>query len=239
MLVLVGPPPARDDGAEARAVIDRAISALGGVERLTGQPARTWKGKGTLHNKGEAVPFLIHGARQGPGQIVLALEGTGKLTYRKVLVLDGNHGWVKLGDRLEELKGEALAEEQQRNYVNWLATLVPLSGEEFVLSLLPSVDVEGRPAVGVLVQRARRREVRLYFDRETGLLVKREAVIRDVQAGGHEVTEEVIFRDYRSLDGVKQATRFKVYWDGKLRSEVEVPEQERRAKLDPAVFARP
>jgi hypothetical protein len=216
------------------------MHALGGAERLAGRPARTWKGKGTFHGSAGAMPFEIHGARQGRGQMVLSIESTDPAShYNRKLVLNEDRCWVKLNGRLEELHGEALAEECERGYTNWISGLLPLREEGFDLSLLPAIEVDGKEAVGVLVRHGERREVRLYFDRESALLVKREAVIRDIQHGGKGVIEEVVFGGYRELDGVRHATRIKVFWDGKLRYEVELTEQARKEKMDDSAFARP
>src|SRR5947209_4749634 len=47
-LVAVQAPARAGDSAEARAVLDRAIKALGGADKLAGLGAVTWKGKGTI-----------------------------------------------------------------------------------------------------------------------------------------------------------------------------------------------
>jgi hypothetical protein len=241
LLGLVAPPLVPDESMEARALLERAIAAQGGADKLAGQPARTWKGKGTFYNSHPGgMAFVLTGCRQGTDQIALSIEAIDpEAHYRRVLVLDGDRCWLKMNDRLEELKGEALAEEQQRAYSNWLTTLLPLRDAQFDLSLLPSIQVDGKEAVGLLVRRAGRREVRLYFDAESMLLVKREVCIKDIQRDGKGVIEEVLFSAYRDLGGVRHATRVEVYWDGKLRYELDLPEQARKEKLDAAVFGKP
>ena len=51
--------------------------------------------------------------------------------------------------------------------------------------------MNGRPAAGVAVRNGKRPVVTLYFDKETGLLVKREATVKDPSADDKEVLEEV------------------------------------------------
>jgi PAS domain-containing protein len=240
LLGLVAPPLAPDDSAEVRALLNRAIQVLGGAEQLGRQPARTWKGKGTFYGQHGGKPFQIHGARQGADQITYTMDSTAPDTpYHRTLVLDRTRGWVKMNDRLQELTGEALEEELKRGYTNWVTTLLPLREADFQLSLLPAIDVDGQEAVGILVQGCGRHDVRLYFDQKTALMVKRESVIRDMQHGGKRIIEEVIFSGYRNLGGVQHATQIKVYWDGKLRYDVELTEQARKAKLANSVFAQP
>jgi hypothetical protein len=239
-LTLVGPPIVPDENTAARALLDRAIVAHGGLERLSAQPARTWKGKGTFHTTHGNIPFVVDGARQGIDQMFMSLESTDPEShYSRKVVLSGEKGWVRLNGRLNELGGDAMEEERKRGYSNWLTSLYPLRDADFELSRLPDIVVEDRAAVGLLVRHAGRREVRMYFDAETYLLVKREAVVHDVEHGGKGVIEEVLFGGYVNLRGVRHSTKIKVYWDGKLRYEVELTEQTRKAKLDDAVFGRP
>ena len=79
--------------------------------------------------------------------------------------------------------------------------------------------------------------VTLYFDKETGLLVKREATVKDLGTDDKEVLEEAVISDYKEADGRKYHTRVVVTRDGKTYygSEVSMP----REVETPQLFDKP
>ena len=130
-----------------------------------------------------------------------------------------------------------LAEAKEEAYGEWVATLLPLMDKAFTLAPLGEIRVDQRPAAGVKVSRVGRRDVNLYFDKATGLLVKIEARVKDDD--GQEVTEETFLSDYRDVQGTKQAMKTTVKRDGKPYLESEVTECRLAEKLDDGVFAKP
>src|SRR5205085_11685574 len=63
-----GSPLRADDPSEPKAIIDKAIKALGGEERMTKLPAVTWKAKSTIHVQGIDVHTTEEGAAQRADQ---------------------------------------------------------------------------------------------------------------------------------------------------------------------------
>ena len=88
------------------------------------------------------------------------------------------------------------------------------------------------------VTRKGRRDIDLYFDKESGLLVKTETRVKD-EGSGQEVSEETFVTDYKEVQGVKQATRFTINRDGKPFMEGEATDIGLAEKLDASVFAKP
>src|SRR5262245_40870844 len=135
-VLLAGPPPAGDP-AEARARVDKAVAALGGADKLAKAPAATWKAKGTYYGaavKG-GLPFEVVGARQGAERLAVAVEATSPgASFTRALVVDGDKGWLKLNDAVRPLSKAELAEERERMYAGWVATLAPLRGKGFRLT---------------------------------------------------------------------------------------------------------
>ena len=222
-LVLAVALAARADDAAARALVEKAVQAHGGAARLAKLPAVTATIKGTFHGFGEAVPFTGATAADGADRhrAEFAAEAGGQ-KFRLVHVLRGDRGWVKVDDETQELDKDALAEAREEAHAVWVATLAPLKDPAFGLAPLGEVEVEKRPAAGVKVSCKGRRDVNLYFDKETGLLVKTEARVQDDD--GREMTEETILADYREVQGTKQAMKFTVRRDGKPYLEGEVVE---------------
>jgi hypothetical protein len=240
------PALARADVSEAtraRALIDGAVKALGGAKKLARYPAATWKARGSYRPPGSpaAWTFRLQGARQGPDRLALTATSTvDGTTYTRTLVLDGKRGWVKLNDRLTPLAKELLAEEKERQYANWVATLAPLGDKRFRLSLVKPARIDDEEAPGVKVSRESRRDVLLFFSAKTRLLVKRESTIKDLPGSGRTVTEEALFSDYRpTAAGIQHAHKVKVYQDGRLVSETELTEIKPQEKLPDSMFAKP
>ena len=92
--------------------------------------------------------------------------------------------------------------------------------------------------MGVKVSSKGHRDVDLYFDKETGLLVKTEGRVKD-DMSGQEVTEESFHSEYKEVQGTKQAHKFVVKRNGKLFMEGEATGVELSEKLDASTFAKP
>jgi hypothetical protein len=238
-LVLAAMAPARaDDDTTVRTLVDKAVQAQGGHDKLAKLPAITAKLKGTFHGLGAAMTFTGELAAQGPDKSKLDIEVDAEgQKFRLVNVLHGDKAWVKFGDDTEELDKEDLAEAREEAYGEWVATLVPLKDKAFRLAPLGEITLDKRPALGVTVSSTGHRDVNLYFDKETGLLVKTEARVKDDD--GQEVTEETFLGEYKDVQGTRQATKFTIKRDGKLYLECEVTEYQLAEKLDDSVFAKP
>ncbi len=228
-----------DDPAQAKAVLDKAIQAAGGEQTLARFKAVTVKGKGTLHEKKD-TPFTTEVSVEGADRasIVNDSKEDGKPT-REVDVIDGDKGWTKKdNEAAEELDDATLKDLKEWLYVNWVTTLVPLRGEGFQLTPLGDSRAGGRAVVGLRVAHKGHKDVELFFDKETGLLAKSRAQVKDVESG-KEVTESTLYEQYKEFQGTKQPTKITTLWDGKPREELELTEVRLAEKLPDKVFAKP
>jgi len=98
--------------------------------------------------------------------------------------------------------------------------------------------VEGKAAVGVRVASKGRKDISLYFNKETGLLAKVEHRTIDPM-NGNEITEERIITEYTKTDGVPTPKKVTVNHDGNKYMEVEILETKRLEKLEDSEFAKP
>jgi hypothetical protein len=232
-------PAEADDAADARALVEKAVKAQGGQEKLEKFAAHTSKFKGTFHGMGQAIPMTGEISSQGADRFKMEAEvEAGGMKFRFVSVLAGDKGWVRVGDATTEMDKDQLAEAEEQAYAGWVGTLAPLKDKEFTLAAIGEAKVNDKPALGVKVSRKGRRDVDLYFDKETGLLVKTETRVKD-EGSGQEVTEENYPGEYKEVQGTKQPTKFTVKRDGKLWVEGEATEQQLAEKLDDGVFAKP
>jgi hypothetical protein len=229
-----------DEEAEVRAVLDRAIAAHGGAEKLARYTAATMKIRGRLHNaRGETCDFTGVTAavpRKLRVEVHLTVEGR---DHRTVQVLNGKQGWVARNDQVQPMSKEQLDEEQEHLYVGVVSHLVALRGKRYTMTTLGEGNIRGRDAVGVCVRHKGRRDVNLYFDKATGLLMRTECLAKDVESGGREFMVQTLYDDYRPVEGVQVAHRFIIRRDGRLYVQSQAVEVKVAEKLDDRLFARP
>jgi hypothetical protein len=226
-----------DDGAKA--ILDRAIKALGGEEKLGKVKAVSWKVKGKISFGGAKNNFTGQGAAQGLDQLRTEVqkEVDGNKVV-EVVVLNGDKGWCKLGGTVTQLDKDDLAQEKRKAYL--LLTpmvLVSLKGKGFRLGAAAAEKVDGKPAVGLKVTGPGGKDFTLFFDRKTGLPVQQEAKVMDF--AGNEVTQVVTYSRYKEFDGIKQATKTFTSRVGESDVETELIEFRVLEKVDPKTFAEP
>jgi hypothetical protein len=227
-----------DDAADARALVDKAVKAQGGAE-LAKFSAITVRMKGTVQVMGQAVAFTGEAIGSGPDRQKVDLEvEAGGQKFRVVHVLNGNKGWTRVGDETKALDKDELAEAKEQAHAGWVATLVPLKDKTFTLATVGEIKVDGRAAAGVKVSHKGRRDVDLYFDKETGLLVKSETRVKD-EGSGQEVTEETVYSDYKEVQGTRQAMKFTAKRDGKAYIDGEAISYELAEKPAASAFDKP
>jgi hypothetical protein len=233
--------PARaDDAKEARALVDKAIKAHGGAEAVAKYQAAVGTFKGTFHGMGMEVPMTGEISTFGGDKIKVDVQiEAGGMKIPVVSVLNGDKGWLKVGDTVTELDKDQLAEGVEKAHAGWVASLAPLvTGKGYTLATTGELLVGEKKALGVKVTTKGRRDVELYFDKETGLLARYDVKVKD-EGTGQEVTEETVMSEYKDVKGVKQAAKFTTKRDGKLHVEGEVSDHQLSEKLEASVFDKP
>ena len=228
---------AQDD---PQTIIKKAIAAHGGEERIARLNRVHSKVEGTIDVlPGQpAMPFTGESWR---------MDGNSKMTVTirvqgiKMVVTDAVHGdtqWRQLQGVTQELSKEEVAEIQESRYVDRLAKLGFLKDDAITLTTLPESKIGDKPALSILATSPGHRNVKLYFDKTTGLLSKVEHPALDLLSR-KEVMEELVLSDYQDKDGLKYAMRSTVYRDGKKIMDGKVTELKFVDKLDQAIFAKP
>jgi hypothetical protein len=214
--VVTSAPPAEPDSATAiRKIVERGIEAQGGEQQLE-KLSKPWRGKvkgkaGMLDCTGE---MLHQSSTQSKVSTVLH---AGPLSTEVVVVSNGEKTWNRIAGFTNEVTGKDLEEMKDGNYRHHVQNLLPLLREQGIeLSLLPETSVSGQPAAGIRVRSNGHRDIDLYFDKGTGLMVKTESRIR--QAGKPEIVLEKILSNYRDFDGLKLPTKFTKFENQKQTS---------------------
>jgi hypothetical protein len=240
-LVLAAKAARADEKADARAVIDKAVMAAGGADKLAAIKAETFKGKGKFYGLGEGLDYTGEWAIQRPDKIRFQIEFEANgMKFTFLQVYNGKVGWTKINDATMEMDKDAVEEVKEQTYAGRVEALEPLVKDKgFELSPLGEVKVGDGGAVGVRVSHKGHRDINLFFDKKSGLLLKSERTVKDPMMGGKELAQVTLFSDYKDVDGVKQAMKVAIKRDGKDYVEMEVSDLERKDKLDDSVFAKP
>jgi hypothetical protein len=135
-----------------------------------------------------------------------------------------------------ELGKEGLEPLQEEVYVEWLTTLVPLKKDTFTLGPLEDRMVDDKPAAGVKVESKGHGEVKMYFDKASGLLVKLE---RQSTEAGFPVKKEYLFSAHKEFDGVKLPSKRTELLNGKKFVDLTSLSYKFPGKPDDTVFGRP
>jgi hypothetical protein len=198
-LVLFPTGVARAQQGEARAIIERAVKAMGGLENLTKLKAAHSKSRGIYPMDGEA--FTTEAFSESPNRIKLMWRSSDRATpMLRTLVITGEKGWMVSNGFLTDLDEEIMATMRKARYADRVGGLTVLLQEEgFTLMPLGATKVKDKAAVGVKVQSAGHQDISLYFDIETGLLMKEARMVTDL-AQRKEVLQEMYFSDYRRFD---------------------------------------
>ncbi len=206
-------------------MLDRYIQALGGRDALAKLTSRVRKG--TLTNRaGQVSPLTIE--ETAAGQVRVSLASAPGIARAS----DGSSGWTQSGDRVRALdRVESLNAAMQADLVLGLQVR-----EQFSALAVRAYDrVNGKAVVIVEGRRAGGTTETLYFDRASGLLVRRAARLATPLG---PLPSQIDYDDYRPVDGVQTPFEVKVT-DWESASVERFSEMAHNQRVDPARFAAP
>ncbi len=230
---------ARADDKDAAAVLDKAIKALGGEEKLSKIKAASWKTKGTFTFGDNESAFTGETTVQGIDRQHGRFEGEfGGMKFVGITVLAGDKGWRKFGDMGGELDKDALANAKRMAYLAYVpVTLVDLKGKGFKIEAATEEKIGDKAVSVIKAIGPDGKDFTIAFDKESGLPVRQVAKV--VGFMGEEFTQETTFGDYKELGGIQKATKIVNKRDGEKFQEVQVTEFKVLDKVDPKLFEEP
>lgn len=225
---------ARAEKSNAEAVVKKAIAASGGEENLTKHKVWSWKQKGKFYGMGDGFDYSATYTWAPPDKLRLEVEGA------FTQVVNGDKGWNNMGGSdATELNAQQMEEQKETLHLRRLtASLVPLLKDK-TLKITPVADakVDDHAAAGIKVSSTGHRDVTLYFDKDTGLLVKSETTAKTED--GNVVPQETRYSDYKEFDGVKIPTKLTAKRDGKPFIEGENSDVKFSDTVDDKTFQKP
>lgn len=212
-------------------VFDKYLDAVGGAARAAALTSFTATGTSRGYGPdGEARPLEIFA--RAPDQrttIVQTPSGDSVSTY------DGRSGWIAAPYRpvpVLALAGADLDGLRVDTELAFPARVKVVAGQWRVGR---PVSVDGHDAYAVQGTGAGGATVTLFFDMESGLLVRQ---VRYVDSPVGRIPTQIDYADYRDVDGVRLPFRWTVTWlDG--RDSIELQEIRANVAIDAARFSRP
>jgi hypothetical protein len=239
-LVLSRPGPAvADENKDARAIIAKAIEVQGGQANLEKYKASTVKTKGKFHGFGLNADTT--GIIQSVMPDKLRIESKSKangMDFNFLLVVNGDKAWMSFNGDSQELDKEMMAEMREQLHVGQVTDLRGLTDKAVKLALMGESKVGDKTAVGIRVSCAGYRDISLYFDKASTLLVRSETRAKDPMSGG-EITVERLYSDYKKVNGLMVPHKVEEKHDREPYTETEVLDVTLAEKLPESTFAKP
>lgn len=240
VVLLALSPALRAEEPDPKATITKAIKASGAKD--DGKPINmTWHDVGVVSVAGMKLDYTGGFAFRAPDALRydMAVEVMG-VKLKMIGVINADKVWGSLDGKVVEVTGEKKEYEQSMAYQLWVTSLTQLTRDKgFKLSSVVGKKVNDKPTSGVLVERKDKPVVTLYFDEESGLMVKSEINVKDEFQGWKEVLEEVYYEDYKDVDGRKEFEKMRVVRDGKTFIESKMSGMKSPEKLDAKLFEKP
>ncbi len=226
-----------DDAANA--VIDKAVKALGGAEKLGKMTAFTFDAKGKIFIMDNESDVSIKATYQGIDHMRQEINlSFGGMDVKGFSVQAGDKGWRKFGDMGGALEGADLINQKRVAYLGAIPiTLLPLKEKGFKVESGGEEKVGDKPAVFLKVTGPEGKEFSLGFDKESGLPVKMVATLAGF--GGEDVKQETTYSEYKEFAGIKKATKIESKRDGQKYMTLTVGEFKPLDKVDAKTFTEP
>jgi hypothetical protein len=213
-------------------VLDKYFKAIGGADKLAGITSFIAKGTWQGYEDTEQHPLQIYA--KAPSQRTTIVDNRGALT---TTTYDGRNGWIAapytdVPVTLVTLGGSDLDNAQIDAELSFPArikqSLTDLRvGPPFVIGDTDVTILQGYSSG--------KSPVKLYFDTETGLLVR--MVRYTISRVGRQPTQ-FDYSDYRDVNGIKMPFHWVATWvDG--RSKTQLTEVQLNVPIDQAKFAKP
>lgn len=207
-------------------ILEKYLAAAGGVEALKKVTTRVEKGSVSMGGHQLAIEIFA----QAPDKRVsfLHLPGGDNIT-----AYDGHAGWLGNPGRPPQPMGPSEADGAQLDADLYFPARLKEIFAEFHVG--PDDTIDGRDVSLVEGLRAPKPPVRLYFDKQSGLLV------RMVRYGDSPLglnPTQIDYADYRDAGGVKIPYRWRIARPGGHFT-IQVDHVEQNVPIDPAKFEAP
>lgn len=233
VLAAAGARAADDPAVE---VVKKGIEAHGGAAALQKYPGGEYKVEGEVTVGAEKGKFESTISYALPDKFRMSVKTELGTTKTDVLVIvNGDKVKATTNGKATDLKDAAKGEFTQLAAVQEVSLLYPLLDEKkFTLKAEKDEKVGDKDAAVVLVTRKGMKDVRLFFDKKDGTLVR--FVHKMPDPFGAEATTEVTQSEFKKFDGVLQPTVQTVKQNNKEYMTLKVKDVKLIERPDPAAY---
>jgi len=222
-----------EEGAKAKALLDRVVEAKGGLAKLRSIKSITAVTTSTAQTPNGPVEAQSTTILEYPNRVRV---DTTLPQGRTIQVYDGQQAWVRDPRGLHEVDASMIQELEAGLKRDTVALLLAAESGTIRARVLPDVKDEGGVVRHALELSGPGFEpIVLYVNADTALIAKQAYVA----GGGERPLIEEQFSDYRPVDGVQVAFAAKVLRGGKPVLERRVSEIAFNKPVDPTLFKRP
>jgi hypothetical protein len=208
-------------------LLDKYLAAVGGAAAIEKITTRVQEGKLTAFG-GQSFPAEVYSKAPDKRVSVMHLQGGDSVT-----AFDGQRGWLSVPGRpahmMSASENESARLDADLHFPMHLKTLYP----KFTVEKGEKID--GHDTYLVEGREEGRPPLRLYFDTQTGLLLR---LVRYAQSPLGLNPTQIDYADYREADGVKVPFRWTVARPGN-RFTIQAEEMKQNVPVDDAKFTAP
>jgi len=176
-------------------ILEKYVQAIGGQAAYEKVTTRAMKGSVEMPDDNVTGTAQLYAQAPDRYRLTMDIPGSGVVET----VLDGDHGWEKNPDSGVHAMSRADLETAKRDHHFYRETRLKELYPK--LGAVTPAKVNERPVYMIEAAPATGSAEKLYFDAETGLLLKRDFERITLEDG--IVQYEVFYRDYRDVDGLK------------------------------------
>lgn len=191
------PAPAANPTADE--VLAKYQTAMGGPAAI--QRLKTVSMKGSwLTSNGVTIPYEVY--QSGLDKLYTSLNTPRQGMFERGF--DGAVGWELSGRGVRDIAGEELI--FLRRYPNYFAD-TNLKNQFTALAFASKEEIDDRPVIVLRGTNTAGKRERLFFDAETGLLLRRMSFTPTVVG---VIPEQVDYEDYRDVEGMKLPFKIRI-----------------------------
>jgi tetratricopeptide (TPR) repeat protein len=234
-----------DDQVDCKPILEKAVKAMGGQDKLDQFKLGSWNGKVALPFGPLEIVGLLEGNWQGTDHFRLEGKFSGK---EEGLKQAANSVTIKINGKRFRLEGAGAdngltledVDPWELKMLMGAVTLPPLLakmlGKDVKLSPLGELKINNREAVGIRVNHEQSKDVSVFFDKENGLPIKTEIML--LLSEGEEVSVIFSYSDYKDWNGLNHPAKIAVQVN-KGQFTLEINDLKAEERLEAQVFDIP
>ena len=223
------PEASDEDIAKAREILDSVITAHGGMEAIQAVTSVLSQGQATIAQMG-GIQMGLRVSSLYPDKLRQDMQTPqGDIS----ILFDGESGFMVSPMGSQPLPPEMSVSLKDAAFRDTIPLLQYLTDNDIPIQFSGSEEVEGKPASVLLITQPSGESLKIYVSDETHLILK--YAFRETEMGT-TMEKEIIFLDYRDVDGIQIAFNMIQNVNGELYTNSTLTKVEINSELDESLF---